>query len=873
MKYFSRILTILMLSAVCYAQNQTPKFRLPTSVVPVRYSVELTVIPDKDTFNGTVDIDLNYKVESSVLWLNAEKLTVKSATLSLGGKTISAKITSEPKDLVGFSFDSTIPPGPAKFHAEYEGQISRKDMQGIFQVKDGDHWYIYSQFENIAARQAFPCFDEPSFKVPWQLTLHVPKDDGAFSNTPILSERNSSDGMKTVQFAETKPLPSYLVALAVGPMDIIPAGHAGTNNTEIRIITPKGHIPDAKYTAADTPDIVNLLEKYFGIPYPYEKLDEVAIPMAGYAMEHPGLVTYGSGIILAKPEEMTLQWKTLSTSVIAHELAHQWFGDLVTTSWWDDIWLNEGFASWMANKIVNQYHPEWKMGLTELNGHQDAMTTDALVSSRKVRQPILSDDDIANAFDDITYNKGSALLNMFESYIGPEKFQERIRQYLHKYAWANATSAQFLESLGGSDQAIARAFSTFLDQPGVPLVTVRLQCGTGKYKIDLSQERFLPRGSQGSSKQTWNIPVCFRYPAGSESHRSCALMAETTAVVDLPGATGCPTWVDANADAAGYYRVLYQGGILNSLSQSEKNLSSPERVSLVGDIAALTQGYLPLGEAMGLVPNFVSDPNRDVVTKTLDIVGNLDDHLIPTELKPNYRRYMSSLYKQRAQQLGWKAKQGENDDDRQLRPKLFSVLADQAEDPEFIEQGKKLALAWLDDHQAVDPDMVDVVLKSAARHGDQSLFERLRGQVKKETNELLRYNLFSAMGSFRDPAIAKAACAMILTDEFDNRESIAILFAARSSPQTRDIAYAFVKQNWDVLVDKLPTDSGAFLPFIARHYCDAQHLSDAEAFFKDRSTKYAGGPRNLSQVLEGISLCAANREANQSSVAAFLKKF
>ncbi len=873
MKYFSRIIAFLILPIVCSAQNQPPQFRLPTSVVPVRYSIGLTVVPDKDTFTGTVDIDLNYKVGSSVLWLNAEKLTVKSATLSLGGKTIPAKIISEPKDLVGFSFDSTIPPGPAKFHAEYEGQISRKDMQGIFQVKDGDHWYIYSQFENIAARQAFPCFDEPSFKVPWQLTLHVPKDDGAFSNTPVLSERNSSDGMKTVQFAETKPLPSYLVALAVGPMDIIPAGHAGANNTEIRIIAPKGHIPEAQYTAADTPDIVNLLEKYFGIPYPYEKLDEVAIPKAGYAMEHPGLVTYASGIILSKPEDMTLQWKNLSNSVIAHELAHQWFGDLVTTAWWDDIWLNEGFASWMANKSVNEYHPEWKMGLSELNGYQKAMTTDALVSSRKVRQPILSDDDIANAFDDITYNKGSALLNMFESYIGPEKFQQRIQQYLHKYAWANATSAQFLESLGGNDPAIGRAFSTFLDQAGVPLVTVRLQCDTGKAKVQLSQERFLPRGSQGSSKQTWNIPVCFRYPVGSESLRSCTLMADTTATVDLPGATSCPTWVYANADAAGYYRVLYQGGILNSLSQGETTLSSRERVSLVGDIAALTEGYLPLGEAMALVPKFASDPNRDVVTKTLDIVGTLDDHLVPAELKPNYRRYMASLYKQRAQQLGWKAMQGENDDDRQLRPRLFSVVADQAEDPEFIEEGKKLTLAWLEDHQAVDPDMVNVVLRSAARHGDQSLFERLRGQVKKETNELLRYNLFSAMGSFRDPAIAKAAFAIILTDEFDNRESISILFAASSSPQTRDLAYAFVKQNWNTLVDKLPTDSGAFLPFIARHYCDAQHLADAEAFFKDRSTKYSGGPRNLSQVVESISLCAANKEANQSSIAAFLKKF
>src|SRR3989441_32861 len=316
------------------ADPQPPQFRLPAVVAPLHYTVSLTVAPDQDTFTGQVDIDLNFKEVTSVLWLNADKITVKDAALK------------------------------------------------------------------------------------------VPKGDDAFSNPPALSETAGAGGMKTVKFAETKSLPSYLVAIAVGPMDIVDAGHAGANNTAIRIIVPRGRGAEAQYVARTTPDVVNLLEKYFGTPYPYEKLDEVAIPLALYAMEHPGLVTYGAGFFLSKPEETTLGRKRGVTSVMAHELSHQWFGDLVTTAWWDDIWLNEGFASWMANKIVNQYHPEWKMNLRELNGYQGAMGTDELVSSRKVRQPILSDDDIANAFDNITYNKGSALLNMFESYIGPEKFQE-----------------------------------------------------------------------------------------------------------------------------------------------------------------------------------------------------------------------------------------------------------------------------------------------------------------------------------------------------------------------------------------------------------------------------------------------------------------
>jgi alanyl aminopeptidase len=873
----SLLLRIAILAALtpnfCWAQNQPPQFRLPTFASPVHYSVNLTVAPDKDTFTGTVDIDLHYQEASSVLWLNAEKLAVKTATLTYGGQTLPAKVISEPKNLVGFSFDRPVGPGPAKFHAEFEGQISRKDMQGIFQVKDGDHWYVYSQFENISARQAFPCFDEPSYKVPWQLTLNVPRDDGTFSNTPMLSETSSDSSMKTVRFAETKPLPSYLVALAVGPMDIVPAGHAGANHTEIRIIVPRGRAPEAQYVAAATPDIVNLLEKYFGIPYPYEKLDEVAIPLAGYAMEHPGLVTYGSGFFLVKPEVMTLAWKRTPTSVIAHELAHQWSGDLVTTAWWDDIWLNEGFASWMANKIVNQYHPEWKMNLNELDGYQNAMYTDELVSSRKVRQSILSDDDIANAFDSITYNKGSALLNMFESYMGPEKFQGGIQRYLRKYAWGNATSAQFFEALGGGDPAVGRAFSTFLDQAGVPLVTVRLECDGHGVRLKLAQQRFLPRGSRGSANQSWNIPICFKYPSDSGEQRSCALMTGLTETVSLAKATGCPKWTYANADAAGYYIVHYQEEMLHALLKDEKTLTLPERVSLIGDIAALTQGYMPLGEAMALVPQFAHHPDRSVVMKTLWIVGNLDDHPVPENLKPEYRRYMSDQYKKRARELGWKAIPGEDDNNRLLRPTLFGVVANHVEDVEFIEQAKKLALAWLEDHKAVDPDMVGTVLNAAARHGDRSLYDRFRAQAKNEADENLRDPLLTAMGLFRDPAIAKDALSIILTNEFDNRESLTILFSASAWPETRDIAYEFVKQNWDALVAKLPTDSGAILPFAAANYCDSQHRADAEAFFKDRATKYSGGPRNLSQVLEGISLCAANKDINQSSVAEFLKNY
>ncbi|HXJ91987.1 MAG TPA: M1 family metallopeptidase [Terriglobia bacterium] len=854
-----------------------PKLRLPADVVgPVRYRVELTAIPDQDTFAGAIDIDLQFAKATSVLWLNAEALTIKDATLTVGSERSAAKVITEPKEFVGFSLDHPVGPGPATLHVDYQGEISRKDFRGIFQMKDGDQWYIYSQFENIDARRAFPCFDEPGYKVPWQLTLHVKRDQVALSNTPIVSETDAGDGMKTVKFAETPPLPSYLVAMTVGNLELVDAGTAGKKNTRIRIVVPHGRTAAAKYAAQTTPTMINLLEGYFGIPYPYDKLDEVAIPLAGYAMEHPGLVTYGASIIIKKPDEDTPGRQREWVSVASHELAHQWFGDLVTTAWWDDTWLNEGFASWMANKIVNQYHPEWAMNISELNGYQGAMDNDALMSARQVRQPIESDDDIANAFDSITYQKGSALLNMFESYMGPEKFREGVHRYLLKYEWKNATSADFLPALAGGDNSIAQAFSSFLDQPGVPLVSAQLECNGSAAQLGLSQQRFLPLGSTGTANQLWKLPVCVRYAAGGGEARECTLLDQKSAEIRLSKATSCPGWVEANADADGYYRVLYPADLLGSLLKNDAEaLSLAEKVSLIGDISALTgNGKIPLGKALALAPALAGDPHRQVVTKTMEITTGLQQrYLVADDLAPRYHQYLMDVYGERARSLGWKASADESDDARFLRPQVLSIIANGAEDPEAIAEAKKLTAAWLDDHKAVAPDMVGVVLITAARHGDRQLFDRMRAAAKQEKDESFRRTLLFSLGLFPDPEMAKVAMPIVLTGEFDNRQSLDILFGVSQLTRTRDLAYDFVKQNWDALVAKLPTDTGAFLPYIAGGYCDAGHRQDVEDFFKGRSTKYAGGPRNLDQVLEGIDLCIAYKQAQEPSLAEFLKQY
>jgi alanyl aminopeptidase len=845
--------------------------RLPSIAAPQRYHLTLTLIPGEDSFDGAVDIDLTFKRAGVVVWLNAENLKVTDAELAVAGHLIVAKTISQREGLVGISFGRQIQAGAAKLHVDYQGRLRRDAMQGIFQLKDGPDWYIYSQFEKVAARQAFPCFDEPSYKVPWQVTLIVPKEVRAFSNTPVVSETKAAGGMKTVVFAETEPIPSYLVAIAVGPMDIVEAGRAGTHHTPIRIIVPRGRSSEAYYAAEATPRILDFLEQYFGISYPSEKLDEVAIPLAGYAMEHPGLITYGADFLLMQPEKATVKMQRFDAGLIAHEMAHQWFGDLVTMAWWNDTWLNEGFASWMQNKIVTQYHPEWQTSISEISSYQDAMSTDELLSSRKVRQPVVSSDDIANAFDNITYDKGAALLRMFESYMGPDKFQQGIRRYLQKYAGGNATSSDFLESFSGGDRSIVESFSSFLEQPGVPLVTARLKCNGRSPYVQLSQKRFLPRGSYTVVAQRWAIPVCIRYGSEKGSRRVCAMLTKREQIVNLVGAAECPESIYVNDGQMGYYRVLYEDGLLKSLVNGEMELSPAERVGLIGDVSALTHGYVPLEEAMALVEYFKQDPNREVITKTLSIVGDLDDHLVPTNLRRAYQRYISDLYKPRARELGWYARPGESDDSRLLRPVLFGVLANQAEDPEFIEQARELALAWLDDHSKVDPEMVRVVLSTAARHGDRELFNRFRTQARQEANEVLRGDLLKALGSFQEPAILNDALAIVLTDEFSKHETLRILYGAIGPLTTRDLVFNFVKQHWDMLMVNGSIDPGHLLPLVVGDYCDSRHRAEVRSFFKNLASKYTGEPRDLAKILETISVCTINKNANQESAIRFLK--
>jgi cytosol alanyl aminopeptidase len=867
----------LCLPAFSTPSLEPPKLRLDGTVQPSSYAVDLTLVPDRDTFRGSVDIHLDVRTPADVIWLNAVGLDVQQAMFRpASGAALTARTAAGGDQFLGFTFDRPIS-GSGVLHVDYTGKISRISSAGVFQLQEDGRWYVYSQFEPTDARRAFPCFDEPNFKVPWQVTLHVPSDDLALSNTPVESQGGEANGMKIVRFKPSPPLPSYLVAFAVGPFDVVDAGRVGP--TPLRVIVPKGKSADAADAAHAIPQLLKLLEDYFGIPFPYEKLDSVVMPISDFAMENAGLITYAESSLLANPATETIDHKRELAGICAHEMSHQWFGDLVTTAWWNDTWLNEAFATWMERKIPGEWKPEWHLDVAEVNARLGAMRGDELASAREIRQPIESNDDIANAFDDITYEKGGAVIEMFEHWIGPQKFREGVQAYLKQHAWGNATASDFeaaMSQVAGRD--VAPAFNSFLDQPGVPELAIALKCGP-RPELEVSQKRSLPVGSK-AKPQIWQIPVCVAYEVDGQVHHQCTLLTEQKADIVLTAAQSCPDWILPNDGETGYYQVAYQDDLLKKvLSDRGSHLSVAERVGVLGDVDALSaEGEVSAQAALALVPEFSKDTDWHVVQAAADIAALLKGESVPPNLRDKGARFIRQQFGEQALALGWVSKPGENDDTRLLRQKLVPFVASSGEQEQLVEQAEKLAREWLMTRRGIGPDMLEPVLRVAAEFGNRELFDELKTAVIAERDHHLREVMLDALGSFRSPELARASLDLLLSKDIDVRESFyPLLFGPISFLNTRDIPFEFVKQHLDELLKRLPREVGedyaAMLPSVGATFCDAKDRNALDSFFSDRVKDYNGGPRTLAQTLEGIDLCIAARKSMAPELTAFLDKY
>jgi aminopeptidase N len=871
--------SVILLVAAVVAQAAAesppvPSLRLGNEVHPSAYSAELVVVPERTNFTGQITIELVLAQRASFLWLHGHGLTVTNAYLEQQGRQIPAQPVTGGEEFLGFDLQQPASAGKAKLFVSYSGIMSDKDFSGLFRRQEDGQWYAATQMEATWARRVFPCFDEPTFKVPWRLALHVKREHTALGNAPVVSETDEPGGMKCVRFAQTRPLPSYLVAVAVGPFDAVDLGRVGRKKTPVHIFTPKGRTNEATFAAQAIPELLRRLEVYYDMPYPYEKLDHVAVPQFGGAMENAGLIVHSDTILLSPPNRETIAFKRFCGDVCTHEMAHQWFGDLVTMAWWDDIWLNEAFATWITPKIVDGWKPEWRSSLDQLQATFYAASADSLVNARCIRQPIKSPPDIDNAFDGITYSKGAAVLGMFESSIGQETSRKAIHAYLKAHAWKDATTADFLKSLNqATGQDVATAFSTFLDQPGIPLISAESQgTSNGCSTVLLSQKRYLPVGSTGDTARRWSIPLNLRYETGGHEIRLGLSLDKQQEAVSLKSEPAGLGWLLLNDRAAGYYVAAYHGELLSNLLQAgSQKLSAAERMSITHSISASVRSAdIPLGQALSLQPRLLNDPERRVVEMAAGFMNQRE--LVPQELKSNYQRFIRKSVDPLVRDISWQSLRQESDDERLQRLALLSLAANAGEDSRLIADAKRLAVAWMEDRQAVPPDEANTVVGIAGRYADAALFDKLMAEVKKAKESSDRETLVSALGSCRDSVLAQQALQALAAHEFQPVDSAILLFGLSSHIETRSLTYDYLKQHYDAVVAALPGDSMfTYLPHTAAGFDTPDRQSDVESFFKDKDVKLTGGPRIIAQVSESIHLNHAFKEAQLPSLIEFLK--
>jgi cytosol alanyl aminopeptidase len=543
-------------------------FYLPNGAVPRKETIQLTIDPAREMFEGSVSIDVELKAPASIIWLNAKNLTIRSAFIDQGDTIRPAKIIASPGERVGI--DSGRPlAGSVTIRIAYQGRLDDKALSGPYRRKVEGEWYAYTTFAPIEARRAFPCFDEPRFKAPWDISIRVKREHKAFSNGRELSETEEPNGWKLVKFDTTEPLPAEMVAFAVGPFDVYEGGVAG-HGTPVRVIKAKDHAEEGHAAAQATAAILPRLEAYTGIPYAFGKLDHLALPAGAFgAVENPGLITYRTRNLLVPVGQETATFTRSLRSLQAHEIGHQWFGDLVTQASWDDVWLSEGFATWISAKMMDQEEPPERAHLAAIAARERMMVVDNPARSRPVRIAINSRDTTRDVYNRVVYEKGAAILLMLEGWLGEDVFRDGLRAYLSEHRFGSATTddlAAALRAASGNDTS--RVLNTFLNTTGVPELRGQLLCDR-----DSAPRLRVMKSNPGS------VPVCWR---ADRVASSCTVLEGSSTEIALPTGTACPAWFYLNSGGTGYYRTRWTQAPLLAL----RELTDAEKLTLVYDLRA-----------------------------------------------------------------------------------------------------------------------------------------------------------------------------------------------------------------------------------------------------------------------------------------------
>jgi aminopeptidase N len=843
--------------------------RLPPSVTPTHYALWFAPDLQNATFRGRETIDINVVNPTASVTLNAAEIQFGAVTMTSGGRTQTASVTLDDKnEMATLTVPRPLAKGTASIQITYTGILNDK-LRGFYLSKANGRSYAVTQMEATDARRAFPSWDEPAYKATFDVSLMIDTGDTAISNGAQVSDKPGPDaGKHTLVFARTPKMSTYLVAMLVGDY----VCRCGTADAiAVRVCSTPDKLPLTGFALEAAQQELKFYNEWTGIKYQFGKLDIIGVPdFAAGAMENAGAITFREEYLFADPQRASLGTKKTVASIISHEIAHQWFGDLVTMKWWDDIWLNEGFATWMANKPLAAWHPEWQVDLDDVEETQVAVSTDALRTTRPIRTKVETPDEINEVFDGIAYQKTASVLRTIENYVGPELFRKGVAAYLKKFSFANASGEDFwTEVAGATGKPVDRIMKPFIEQPGVPVVKIETQCQGNTTDITLRQERFfgMPGASPAASSPLWAVPVCFKTPGSTM--QQCALLEQRDQKTSL---SSCSANAFANANGRGYYFSEYPPDEVRALARTGRGaLAPPERLSLLGDEWWMIRaGRHDIGAYLDSASSLAGDEAPSVIEQIGRSLGYTHDNVVQMNDVARFEDWVRRRFAPELMSLGLPGNASDPDDRQSRRATLLYLVGVTGNSPEVQRQARDLALKYVDDPMAVPGTLASTVLNVAAAGGDAMLYERYMAQLPKLSGKPEEYyRFFNALPSFRDPALVQRTLQFANTPAVRTQDTSTLIAGLMAQPWSREAAWSFVKANWDTLTKLLGVFQG--IPRIAGSvgvFCSADKKAEVEQFFKDHPVPAA--ERTLRQAFERIDTCVAMKERQAAPASAWL---
>ncbi|HEX3035780.1 MAG TPA: M1 family metallopeptidase, partial [Thermodesulfobacteriota bacterium] len=827
--------------------------------------------------SGKEDVSIVIKQPTSKITLHAVDLMIKKAFLASGGKIVHAKKISsdKKKERVTFNFGKKLE-GSASLKVEFEGKLNDK-MHGFYRTSytvDGVRKYgAATQFEATDARRAFPCWDEPARKAKFSVSLIVPNNLTALSNMPVISENPYGDSnLKRVTYSTTPVMSTYLLAFVIADLESIES--MDRNGIPVRVWTTPGKREQARFSLECALHTLPYFSEWFDIPYSLPKLDMVSLPdFAAGAMENWGLITYRETAMLVDPENSAVTAKQRVAEVVDHELAHQWFGNLVTMAWWDDLWLNEGFASYMGPKAVNRQFPDWNTWTQYVaDDFLVALHKDSLKNTHPIEVPVKNPYEISELFDAITYRKGSVVNRMIEHYLGEEDFRKGLNVYLNRYAYRNARTGDLWQALEDvSGKPVKAIMASYTKQPGYPVVIVRDKRNGDELVLGLEQKRFSLDGKEDKQKLTWKIPIGI-LTSNTGSPIFTYMESERT---DVTLKAGVNSWAKLNPSQSGFYRVLYSPELRARLTQAVESgeIETVDRLGFLDDVFALSRaGLMKTSEALSVLKAYQHETDFSVWVAISRNLRYLDNLLEGEQWKASFNAFARELFRPIAASKGWNKSSKDSHIDVMLRSLALRNLGGYGDKP-TIGEAKSRFQTFVNGGN-LDPDLRNAVYSVVAENGGEEVFENFLRIYNSTDLHEEKNRILSAMGNFSTENILRTVLEFAFSDKVRPQDLPIVLNSVGQNPRGRNLAWEFVKKNWEAIMGRYHEGGlfliGRIIEGTTTAFTTRDKLQDVKVFFK--SHKVPGAKRAIKQSLETIELNVKVLKRDRKDIRKWLEK-